>query len=243
MLTLFTSPEAWVALFTLTVLEIVLGIDNLLFISVIASRLPTRKQKPAWQIGLLLACVTRLLLLAAVSWMTHFIQPLFSMFGLEFSGRDLVLIGGGLFLLTKATSEIHLGVVQNNQSIKLKKSANFYGVLIQIMLLDIIFSIDSVITAVGMVGEYIIMALAIIIAILLMIIASGPLSRIIQQYPTLKMLGMSFLLLVGMVLVADGFSFYVPRGYLYFAIAFSLFVEIMNILAGRRKQKKSSGSH
>ncbi len=235
MLALFSSPEAWIALLTLTVLEVILGIDNLVFISIITSRLPSHRQKSARQMGLLLACISRLLLLAAITWLTRFTHPLFTLFGQGFSARDLILIAGGLFLLAKATSEIHVDVAGNESQAKLSRSAKFTVIVIQVMFLDIIFSLDSVITAVGLGQEFIVMALAIIIAILMMVWASTPLSRFIQAYPTVKMLALSFLILVGVVLIADGFSFHMPRGYLYFAISFSLFVEILNILAGRRK--------
>lgn len=238
MLALFTHTETWIALLTLTVLEIILGIDNLVFISVITARLPKDKQKAARQIGLLLACVTRLLLLAAITWMTRFTNPLFILFGQGFSARDLILIVGGLFLLAKATSEIHVDVSNDVRETKSRRAAQFVVVVVQVMFLDIIFSLDSVITAVGLAQEYIIMALAIIIAIVTMIWASTPLSRFIAAYPTVKMLALSFLILVGAVLIADGFSFHIPRGYIYFAIAFSLFVEILNILAGRRRPVK-----
>jgi|ERR1043165_1785187 predicted tellurium resistance membrane protein TerC len=241
MFELFFSPEAWISLFTLTALEIILGVDNLVFVSLVTNRLAQTQQRSARQFGLLLACVTRLLLLATLAWMTKFTQPLFTLVGHVFSGRDLVLILGGLFLLAKGTSELHFNVtiVTENKN-SLHRYPRFSMVIIQIMLLDIIFSLDSVITAVGMAQEFIIMALAIIIAIALMVWASGPLSYFINTYPNLKILGLSFLLLIGLVLVADGFGMHVPRAYLYFAIAFSIFVEWLNILANRWRQKKNS---
>lgn len=235
MFEIFLHPEAWISLVTLTLLEIVLGIDNLVFISVITNRLPPVKQNAARQVGLLLACIMRLLLLTTIAWLTHFSQPLFSIFNQYFSIRDLVLIGGGLFLIAKSTSEIHITVVADEKIIEPLIKISFLSVIIQIMLLDIIFSLDSVITAVGMAKEFIIMAIAIVIAVLMMLWASAPLSRFINSYPTIKILALSFLLLVGVVLIADGFSFHVPRGYLYFAIAFSIFVEMLNILRGRRR--------
>lgn len=238
LLALFTLPETWLSLLTLTLLEIILGIDNLVFISVISTRLVKRQQKSARQVGLMLACITRLLLLATIIWMTHFIKPIFSIFGHSFSGRDLVLLGGGLFLIAKSTNEIHLDVMENTEKAPKIHTSTYLWVLVQIMLLDIIFSLDSVITAVGLAKDFIVMALAIIIAVLMMIIASEPLSRFILAYPSLKMLALSFLLLVGVALVADGFGFYIPREYLYFAISFSLFVEILNLLAGRKKNSK-----
>jgi len=240
MFELFLSPETWISLLTLTALEIVLGIDNLVFISLITNRLPVSQQKFARQFGLVLACLTRLLLLATITWMTRFTNPLFTLAEHTFSGRDLILIAGGVFLLAKGTSELHLNVSSiDEKSGALRRFSRFSFVIIQIMLLDIIFSLDSVITAVGMAQEFIVMALAIIIAIALMIWASGPLSRFINTYPSLKILGLSFLLLIGLVLVADGFGMHVPRGYLYFAIAFSIFVEWLNILAARWRERKN----
>lgn len=240
MFDLIFSPEAWISLLTLTMLEVILGIDNLVFISIVTNRLAKTQQRSARQFGLLLACLTRLLLLGTLAWMTQFTQPLFTLAGHAFSGRDLVLIIGGLFLLAKGTSELHLNVASPvKKGNKLQRYSQFSIVIIQIMVLDIIFSLDSVITAVGMAQEFIIMALAIIIAIALMIWVSGPISHFINSYPNLKILGLSFLLLIGLVLVADGFGFHVPRAYLYFAIAFSIFVEWLNILAGRWRQNKT----
>jgi predicted tellurium resistance membrane protein TerC len=241
MLKLFFSPEAWVSLLTLTALEIILGIDNLVFISLVTNRLPEAEQRSARQWGLLFACLTRLLLLAMLAWMTQFTQALFTLAGHFFSIRDLVLIVGGLFLIAKGTSELHFNVtITAEKSTNLHRCSKFLIVIIQIMLLDIIFSLDSVITAIGMAQEFIIMALAIIIAIALMVWVSEPISRFINIYPNLKILGLSFLLLIGLVLVADGFGLHVPRAYLYFAIAFSIFVEWLNILASRWRQKKST---
>lgn len=241
MFELFFSTEAWISLLALTALEIILGLDNLVFIAIVTNRLAQSQQRSARQFGLLLACVTRLLLLTTLAWMTKFTQPLFTLVGQIFSGRDLVLILGGLFLIAKGTSELHFNVtIVTEKKSSLHRYSQFSMVIIQIMLLDIIFSLDSVITAVGMVQEFIIMALAIIIAIALMIWASEPLSHFINTYPNLKILGLSFLLLIGLVLVADGFGMHVPRAYLYFAIAFSVFVEWLNILANRWRQKKNS---
>lgn len=242
MFELFLSPEAWISLFTLTALEIILGIDNLVFISIVTNRLALAQQRSARQFGLLLACITRLLLLATLAWMTKFTHPLFTLADHVFSLRDLVLILGGLFLLAKGTSELHLNVTTTGENKNLHQYARFSIVIIQIMLLDIIFSLDSVITAVGMAQEFIIMALAIIVAIALMIWASGPLSHFINTYPNLKILGLSFLLLIGLVLIADGFGLHVPRAYLYFAIAFSVFVEWLNILANRWRQRKKTST-
>jgi len=235
MLDVFFNPATWISLFTLTTIEIVLGIDNLVFISIITGRLPPKLQKTGRRLGLILACVTRLVLLAMVVWLTKLTYPVFGLLGYEFSWRDLLLIGGGLFLLAKGTSEIHMSVSEQTTVNKSPKYANFALIVIQIMFLDIVFSFDSVIVAVGLVQEFFIMAAAIIIAVLLMLLASEPISRFIKDYPTLKMLALSFLLLVGVVLIADGFKFHIPRGYIYFAITFSMGVEVLNILVGRRK--------
>jgi predicted tellurium resistance membrane protein TerC len=239
MFDIFLHPESWIALLTLTLLEIILGVDNLVFLTVITARLPKSQQKVARQAGLLMACIMRLLLLAAITWLTRLVHPLFTLFSHAFSIRDLVLIGGGVFLLAKATSEIHASVIVTPDT-KLKQHLSFMWVIVQVMLLDIIFSLDSVITAVGMAQDFIIMAIAIIIAVAMMLWASTPLSNLINKYPTLKMLALSFLILVGMVLVADGFGIHVPRPYLYFAIAFSLLVEVLNIFA--RKKRRNRGN-
>lgn len=242
MLDLLLKPEIWLSLFTLTAIEIVLGIDNLVFISVITASLRQRLQKPARRVGLLLACVTRLILLATVVWLTKLTYTVFSLFGYDFSWRDLLLIGGGLFLLIKGTSEIHVSVTEQGAASSKPKYANFALVVIQIMFLDIVFSLDSVIVAVGLTQEFFIMAIAIITAVLLMLLASEPISRFIKDYPTLKMLALSFLLLIGVALIADGLKFHIPRGYIYFAITFSIFVEVLNILIGRRGEGNKSNS-
>lgn len=236
---LFDS-QIWVSLLILTFLEIVLGIDNLIFIFVLTNRLPITKQRFTRQFGLMLACITRLLLLAIITEITKLTQPLFTLYERGFSWRDLILIAGGVFLIAKGTSEIHYDVatLHHLKQQNTRQNISVIGVLVQIMLLDIIFSLDSVITAVGLAQEYLVMALAICIAIILMIVASEPLARFIRLYPSLKMLALSFLLLVGMTLIADGLSFHIPRGYLYFAIAFSFFVEMLNILAGKRRVPK-----
>lgn len=235
---LFYTADFWIALATLTALEIVLGIDNLVFLTVVTDKLPKKQQKSARQLGLVLACIMRLGLLATLSWMMQLTTPLFTLFEQTFSARDLILIIGGMFLLTKATQEIHQNIlgIEKERPIKKSKQYLYFFVLLQVMFLDIIFSLDSVITAIGLVKEFFTMALAIIIAVVSMIFASEPLSRFINAYPTLKMLALSFLLLIGAVLIADGFKFHIPRGYIYFAIAFSLFVEGIN-LAAQKKHK------
>lgn len=224
------------SLLTLTFLEIVLGVDNLVFIAIASSRLPPEKQKIARRLGLIFALVTRLLLLASVVWLVGLKAPLFSIFSQPFSIRDLLLIAGGLFLLVKATQEIHGEMEDKEVSTAKRAYATVLATIIQIGVLDIIFSLDSVFTAVGLTTQYWIMATAIIIAILTMIFLSEPLSAIVHNHPTIKMLALSFLILIGVVLIADGFQFHIPRNYIYFAISFSIFVEVLNTLV-RRRQK------
>ena len=231
------DPNAWVALLTLTVLEIVLGIDNIVFISVLTGRLPREQQARARTIGLGAALVMRVLLLLTISWIIGLTQPLISIAGLDFSGRDVVLIGGGLFLLWKATTEVHHaleGDEPGHGEGSGRRAATFTSVIVQIGLLDIVFSLDSVITAVGMADDIPVMIIAIVIAIAVMLVASGPLSRFVEQHPTVKMLALSFLLLIGMSLVADGFDVHIPKGYIYFAMGFSVFVELLNLRLRRR---------
>ena len=221
MMELLYSPEAWASLLTLTVLEIVLGIDNIIFISIVSSRLPAAQQNKARTIGLALALVMRVILLSLIFWIAHLTNPLFTIFGQEISWRDIILIGGGLFLLVKGTMEIHHSVESTEEDQASMKKATFGGVLIQIMILDIVFSLDSVITAIGMAESQAIMIAAIVIAIGVMMFAAKPISDFVNNHPTVKMLALSFLLLVGMALIADGLEYHIPRGYLYFAVAFS----------------------
>jgi predicted tellurium resistance membrane protein TerC len=239
-LNLMQSPEAWASLLTLAVLEIVLGIDNIIFISIIAAKLPAHQQAKARTIGLLLALIMRVILLMLIFWIAHLTAPLFSVFGNEISWRDIILIGGGLFLLVKGTMEIHHSV-EGDESVESKtslKQVTFGAVLAQIAVLDIVFSLDSVITAVGMADERIIMVAAVFIAIGVMLFAAKPVSDFVNAHPTVKMLALSFLLLVGMALIADGFDVHIPRGYLYFAVAFSLGVECLNLWSKKNKEKK-----
>ena len=226
-----TSPDAWIALLTLTVLEIVLGIDNIVFISVLTGRLPREQQARARTVGLGAALVMRVLLLLTISWIIGLTEPFFTIGDFEFSGRDLVLILGGLFLLWKSTTEIHAALEGDEPTHGEggRKAATFASVIVQIGLLDIVFSLDSVITAVGMADDIPVMIIAIVIAIAVMLVASGPLSRFVEQHPTVKMLALSFLLLIGMSLVADGFEVHIPKGYIYFAMGFSVFVELLNL--------------
>lgn len=239
---IFTDPQTWASLFTLTALEIVLGVDNLVFLAIVSSRLPPAQQQLGRKIGLILACVMRILLLATASWIVNMKEPFFTVFNQAISGRDILLIGGGLFLLVKGTNEIHAMFEERGMEILVgvadKMRLSFPVAITQIVLLDIIFSFDSVITAVGMSQQFIIMATAIVIAIVAMLFISDPLSAFIEKHPSIKMLALSFLILVGVILIADGFAFHVPRGYVYFAIAFSIFVETLNILAGSRRVSK-----
>ena len=230
------DPQVWIAFATLLALEIVLGIDNIIFISILAGKLPAEQQPRARYLGLGLALVMRIILLFSLSWVIGLTQPLFSVLGHGVSGRDLILILGGLFLLGKATFEIHESLEGEQGHASAKVPANFASVLIQIMLLDIVFSLDSVITAVGMVDRIEIMIAAVVVSIAFMMLFAAPVSAFVSRHPTVKMLALSFLLLIGTTLVADGFGFHVPKGYIYFAMGFSVFVEMINM----RLRKKSS---
>lgn len=224
-----STPESWIALLTLTALEIVLGIDNIIFISILAGKLPEDQQKTGRQVGLLLAMVTRILLLFSIAWLTRLTAPLFSVFSHDISGRDLILIIGGLFLLGKSTFEIHERLEGEEGHTSEKVAATLGAVIVQIMLLDIVFSLDSVITAVGMVDEIAIMITAVVVAVGIMLFASGPISTFVNDRPTLKILALSFLLLIGFSLIADGLGLHIPKGYIYFAMGFSVFVEVINL--------------
>lgn len=224
-----SQPEAWVALLTLTVLEIVLGIDNIIFISIVCGKLPPEQQKNGRNIGLALAVITRLLLLSLAFWITRLEAALFTVFENEISGRDLILIGGGLFLLAKSTFEIHKEMEHGHTASSGKGTASFRSVIIQVLIIDLIFSLDSVITAIGMAESLMVMAIAVVIAVGFMLWFAGPVSDFVNRHPTVKMLALSFLLLIGMALVADGLDYHLPKGYLYFAMGFSFFVELLNM--------------
>lgn len=226
---LLSDPQAWIALLTLTALEIVLGIDNIIFISILAGKLPEHEQGKARQLGLLAAMVTRILLLFSLAWIIKLEDPFFTIFSEEISGRDLILLGGGLFLLAKATFEIHDKLEGDEGHASKGVAASFASVIVQIMLLDIVFSLDSVITAVGMADHIEVMVAAVIIAVGVMMFAAGPISRFVDAHPTVKILALSFLLLIGMSLVAESFNAHVPKGYIYFAMGFSVFVEMLNL--------------
>jgi predicted tellurium resistance membrane protein TerC len=223
------SPEAWVALVTLTALEIVLGIDNIIFISILVGRLPEAQRNFARRMGLSLAMLTRLGLLFSISWVMGLTKPWFELFGMSISGRDLVLIGGGLFLLFKATHEIHNSLEGAEDNNKQMVVTGLGSVLIQIAILDIVFSLDSVITAVGLVEHVALMAIAIILAVLVMLFAAKPIGDFVEKHPTIKILALSFLILVGVTLIVEGFNIHVPKGYIYFAMAFSVSVEFINL--------------
>lgn len=230
MLESLSDPGVWVALLTLTVLEIVLGIDNIIFISILSSKLPADQQARARVVGLGAAMVMRILLLFTISWVIGLTAPIFSLFGMEVSGRDLILIGGGLFLLAKSTLEIHHRLEGDEEtSGRAIKVASFTGVIVQIMLLDIVFSLDSVITAVGMADELWVMIAAVVIAVGVMMVSAGPISDFVNRHPTVKILALAFLLLIGTSLIAEGLEFHIPKGYIYFAMAFSVFVELINL--------------
>ena len=224
-----TQPESWIAFITLVVLELVLGVDNVIFISILAGKLPAEDQQRARTTGILLAVVTRLLLLFSLSWIIRLEDPFFSVLNLSFSGRDLILLAGGVFLIWKATHEIHekLEGVEGRASARVL--ASFWNVIFQIMLLDIVFSLDSVITAVGMVDELPIMIAAVVVAAVAMVFVATPLGKYVEKHPTIKMLALSFLLLIGFTLIVEGFHLHIPKGYIYFAMGFSVLVEMLNL--------------
>jgi predicted tellurium resistance membrane protein TerC len=230
------DPQIWLALVTLTALEIVLGIDNIIFIAILAGRLPENRQKKARTMGLALAMLTRILLLFSLTLIMRLTAPLFTVFGQQLSGRDLILLAGGLFLLGKSTLEIHANLEGAESRAAGAEAAvlSFSGVIVQIMLLDIVFSLDSVITAIGLVDRLPIMVAAIVIAVLFMMFAAGPVSRFIEDHPTVKILALSFLLLIGVALTAEAFDLHIPKGYIYFAMAFSVFVEMLNLKVRRK---------
>jgi len=244
MLELLTDPAAWASLLTLTLLEVVLGVDNVIFLSIVTSRLPAEQQPRARRIGLIIALVGRVVLLLALGWLIGLTAPFLSLLGVELSWRDLILAVGGLFLIYKATTEIHVmleGETDGGHGGK-PGSAVFAAVLVQIFLLDLVFSLDSVLTAIGMADEIIIMVAAVTIAIGVMIVAAEPLSAFVQRHPTVKMLALSFLLLIGVALIADGFEFHIPRGYLYFGVAFATGIEILNLIARKRRTAGKAGT-
>ena len=230
MLELLTDPNAWLSFVTLVVLEIVLGIDNIVFIAIVSQHLPKKQQAAARRLGLSVAIVLRVLLLMAISWIISLRETLFTLFGIDFSWRDLILGAGGLFLLAKGTREIH-SEVEGEHEERGGAVATFGGVILQIAMLDIVFSLDSVITAVGVADHIEVMIAAVVVAVLIMMVAAEPTSRFVNKHPTVKMLALSFLLLIGMTLMAEGFDQHISKGYIYSAMAFSVFVEILNLRA------------
>lgn len=234
------DPQVWISLLTLTLLEIILGIDNLIFISLVSNRLPVSQQSRARRTGLALAVITRLMLLAGMAWLVGLTNPLFAVIGHPVSPRDLILAAGGLFLLAKGTVEIHATVEGVEEEIRQSRVSGFWAAIAQILVLDVVFSLDSVITAIGMAQHLPVMAAAVIIAIAVMLLASESLSRFVNDHLSVKLLALAFLILVGMALIADGIGFHIPRGYLYFAIAFSAFVEFLNLQAAKKRRKKAA---
>ena len=226
---ILSDPQNWVALLALTALEIVLGIDNIIFITILSGKLPRDQQARGRSLGLAMAMISRILLLFSISWLTRLTTPLFEVFGLTVTGRGIILIVGGLFLLGKSTFEIHDKLEMPSGHTEVKAAASFSGVVFQIMLLDIIFSLDSVITAVGIGNELAVMVAAVVIAVGVMMFAAGPIGEFVNRHPTLKILALSFLLLIGVSLIAEGMEFHIPKGYIYFAMAFSFFVEMLNL--------------
>ena len=226
---MFTSPELLIALLTLTILEIVLGVDNVIFISILSAKLPKEQQQRARRVGLRGAMVMRIALLFSLSWMARLTSPLFNLFGNDVSGRDLILLVGGLFLLAKATFEIHEKLEGEEGHASGKVAATFASVITQVMILDVVFSLDSVITAIGMANHLGVMVTAVILAVLVMMLAAEPISAFVEVHPTVKILALSFLILIGFSLVADGLGQHISKGYIYFAMGFSVFVEMINI--------------
>ena len=236
MMELLSDPQVWIALATLTALELVLGIDNIIFISILVDKLPVQQRELARRIGLFMAMFRRIGLLLILSWIIGLVAPLFTVLGQEISGRDLILILGGLFLLWKSTGEIHQSMEGQEGHASSAVKATFTAVILQIMVVDLVFSLDSIITAVGMVDRVEVMIAAVVLSVGLMMVAAGPIGRFVSAHPTIKMLALSFLVVVGVVLIAEGFDAHVPKGYVYFAMAFSLVVEMLNI----RMRKKSA---
>jgi predicted tellurium resistance membrane protein TerC len=238
MIELLTDPQAWIAFATLTALELVLGIDNIIFISILVDKLPKEKREVARRIGLFMAMFMRIGLLLVLAWIVGLVAPLFTVLGQEISGRDLILILGGLFLIWKSTSEVHQSLEGEEEHAPNAVKATFAAVIMQIMIIDLVFSLDSIITAVGMVDDVKIMIAAVIVSVALMMLFAGPIGRFVSEHPTIKMLALSFLVVVGVVLVAEGFDHHVPKGYVYFAMAFSLGVEMLNIRMRKKRAHK-----
>ena len=237
MLELLINPQTWIAFATLTLLELVLGIDNIIFISILVDKLPKAKQEVARRLGLFMAMFMRIGLLMVLAWIVGLVAPLFTVVGQEISGRDLILILGGLFLIWKSTGEIHQSLEGAEEHATSVVQATFTAVIVQIMIVDLVFSLDSIITAVGMVDDLPVMIAAVVVSVALMMLFAGPIGRFVSDHPTIKMLALSFLVVVGVVLVAEGFGHHVPKGYVYFGMAFSLGVEMLNINMRKRSKK------
>src|SRR6188474_2641238 len=237
MIELLTDPQAWIAFATLTALELVLGIDNIIFISILVDKLPKEKQALARRIGLFMAMFMRIGLLLVLSWIIGLVEPLFTVFKQEISGRDLILIAGGLFLIWKSTGEIHQSLEGEEGHASASVKAGFTAVILQIMVVDMVFSLDSIITAVGMVDELAVMVAAVVVSVALMMAFAGAIGRFVNEHPTIKMLALAFLVVVGIVLIADGFEQHVPKGYIYFAMAFAVGVEMLNITMRKRAKR------
>jgi predicted tellurium resistance membrane protein TerC len=234
---LLLNPEIWIAFFTLTALELVLGIDNIIFISILVDKLPKEKQEVARRLGLFMAMFMRIGLLLLLSWIVGLTEPVLSVFGFDVSGRDLILISGGLFLIWKSTGEVHQLLEGEEGGESRNVASSFFGVIVQIMIIDLVFSLDSIITAVGMVSEVAVMIAAVVASVGLMMLFAGAIGRFVSDHPTIKMLALSFLVVVGVVLIADGFGHHVPKGYIYFAMAFSVGVEMLNIRLRKKAAK------
>jgi predicted tellurium resistance membrane protein TerC len=234
-----TDPQSWIALGTLVALEIVLGIDNVVFISILAGRLPPEQRNKGRQLGLIFAMVARLGMLFGISWIIGLVEPWFTVFNNEISGRDIILIVGGLFLLGKSTHEIHSKLTKDETAKEVSKNVSFFSVIAQITILDVVFSIDAVITAVGLAEHLSIMVVAIILSVGVMLLTAKWISAFLENNPTIKILALSFLLMIGLTLIIEGFDLHIPKGYIYFAMAFSILVEILNMKVRRRKEKKS----
>lgn len=226
---IFLEPESWIALLTLTFLEVVLGIDNIIFISIVTGRLPQAQQPKARNLGLILALVFRIVLLLGITWIIGFTEPIFTVGDFEVSGRDLILAGGGIFLLAKSTSEIHHKIEGEEEGHHNVKQNSFAAIIMQIILLDMVFSFDSILTAIGLTDQVMLMIIAVIISIIIMMIFAGRISAFINKHPTLQILALSFLILIGFMLIVDALHYHVPKGYIYFAVAFSLIVEVLNM--------------
>jgi predicted tellurium resistance membrane protein TerC len=237
MIELLTDPQAWIAFATLTALELVLGIDNIIFISILVDKLPKARREVARRVGLFMAMFTRIGLLMALAWIVGLVAPLFTVLGQQISGRDLILILGGLFLIWKSTGEIHQSLEGEEEHAAGIAKATFAAVIAQIMVVDLVFSLDSIITAVGMVDNLVVMVAAVVASVALMMLFAAPIGRFVSDHPTIKMLALAFLVVVGVVLVAEGFDHHVPKGYVYFAMAFSLAVETLNIRLRKRSKQ------